>query len=40
MNPQKNTSEMRAALAELNPFFKRAALLSVFASLFVLAPSA
>jgi ATP-binding cassette subfamily C exporter for protease/lipase len=40
MNPQKNTSEMREALAELNPFFKKAALMSVFASLFVLAPSA
>jgi ATP-binding cassette subfamily C exporter for protease/lipase len=40
MNPQKNTSEMREALAELNPIFKRAALMSVFASLFVLAPSA
>lgn len=40
MNPQKNSSEMHAALAELNPFFKRAALMSVFASLFVLAPSA
>lgn len=40
MNPPKNTSEMRAVLAELNPFFRRAALMSVFASLFVLAPSA
>lgn len=39
MNPIKNTSELRSALNELNPYFQRAAWLSVVASLLVLAPS-
>lgn len=40
MNPAKNSSELRQALGELQPYFKRAAWLSVVASLLVLAPSA
>ncbi|MBK9574350.1 MAG: type I secretion system permease/ATPase [Rhodoferax sp.] len=40
MNPAKNPSELRQALGELQPYFKRAAWLSVVASLLVLAPSA
>lgn len=40
MSPAKNASELRMSLAELSPFFKRAAWLSVVASLLVLAPSA
>ena len=40
MNPAKNSSELRQALGELWPYFKRAAWLSVVASLLVLAPSA
>ena len=39
MNPSKNTSELRQALATLKPFFRRAAGLSVVASVLVLAPS-
>ena len=40
MNPAKNPSELRQALDEIRPYFKRAAWLSVVASLLVLAPSA
>ncbi|MEN9395763.1 MAG: hypothetical protein RLZ81_293 [Pseudomonadota bacterium] len=40
MNPAKNSSELRQALGELQPYFKRAAWYSVVASLLVLAPSA
>ncbi|MBK9235034.1 MAG: type I secretion system permease/ATPase [Rhodoferax sp.] len=40
MNPAKHSSELRQALGELQPYFKRAAWLSVVASLLVLAPSA
>ena len=40
MNPAKSPSELRQALGELQPYFKRAAWLSVVASLLVLAPSA
>jgi|CXWL01.1.fsa_nt_gi ATP-binding cassette subfamily C exporter for protease/lipase len=40
MNPAKNSSELRQALGELQPYFKRAAWLSVVASLLILAPSA
>jgi ATP-binding cassette subfamily C exporter for protease/lipase len=40
MSVTKNNSELRQALAGLNPYFKRAALLSVVASLLILAPSA
>lgn len=40
MNPNKPVSPLRQALAEFNPFFRRAAWLSVVASLMVLAPSA
>ena len=40
MNPVKSPSELRLSVAELTPFFKRAAWLSVVASLLVLAPSA
>ena len=39
MNPAKNSSELRQALGELEPYFKRAAWLSVVASLLILAPS-
>ena len=39
MNPNKSTSELRAALGELRPYFKRAAWLTVVASILVLAPS-
>lgn len=39
MNPNSPRSELREALAELRPFFNRAALFSVFASLLILAPS-
>jgi ATP-binding cassette subfamily C exporter for protease/lipase len=39
MNPNKPPSELRKALAELEPYFKKAALFSLFASLLVLAPS-
>lgn len=40
MKPQKNRTELQLALGELTPYFKRAAGLSVVASLLVLAPSA
>jgi ATP-binding cassette subfamily C exporter for protease/lipase len=40
MNPQNKNSELRQAVAELQPYFKRAAWFSVVASLLVLAPSA
>lgn len=40
MNPAKNSSELRQALGDLQPYFKRAAWLSVVASLLILAPSA
>lgn len=40
MSSAKNASELRMSVAELSPFFKRAAWLSVVASLLVLAPSA
>ena len=40
MNPAKNSSELRQAFGELQPYFKRAAWLSVVASLLILAPSA
>ncbi len=40
MNPVKSPSELRLSVAELTPYFKRAAWLSVVASLLVLAPSA
>ena len=39
MNPQQNTSELRQSLAELAPYFWRAAGLSLVASLLVLAPT-
>jgi ATP-binding cassette subfamily C exporter for protease/lipase len=39
MNRNKPPSELRKALAELEPYFKKAALFSLFASLLVLAPS-
>ena len=39
MNPGKSTSELRAALGKLQPYFKRAAWLGVVASVLVLAPS-
>ena len=39
MNPNKPPSELRAALADLRPYFVRAAWFSVLASLLVLAPS-
>jgi len=39
MNRNKPPSELRKALAELQPYFKKAALFSVVASLLVLAPS-
>ena len=40
MNPVKSPSELRLSVSELTPYFKRAAWLSVVASLLVLAPSA
>ena len=40
MNPAKPPSELRLCVDELNPYFKRAAWLSLVASLLVLAPSA
>jgi ATP-binding cassette subfamily C exporter for protease/lipase len=40
MNPNKNNVELRQAVAELQPYFKRAAWFSLVASLLVLAPSA
>ena len=40
MNPAKNTSELRQALGQLQPYFRSAAWLSLVASLLVLAPSA
>jgi ATP-binding cassette, subfamily C, bacterial exporter for protease/lipase len=40
MNPARNTSELRHAMADLWPYFKRAAWLSLVASLLVLAPTA
>lgn len=40
MNPAKNSSELRQALGELQPYFKRALGFSLIASLLVLAPSA
>ncbi len=39
MNPSKPQSELREAIASLRPYFKQAALFSLFASLLVLAPS-
>jgi len=39
MNPAKNTSELRQAMGELWPYFRRAAGLSLVASLLVLAPT-
>ena len=39
MNPNKPPSELRAELGNLQPYFKRAAWLSVVASILVLAPS-
>jgi ATP-binding cassette subfamily C exporter for protease/lipase len=39
MNPNKPPSELREAIAALKPYFKQAALFSLFASLLVLAPS-
>jgi ATP-binding cassette subfamily C exporter for protease/lipase len=39
MNPNKPPSELREAMAALQPYFKQAALFSLFASLLVLAPS-
>lgn len=39
MNPTKNTSELRQAMGELSPYFRRAAWLSLVASLLVLAPT-
>ena len=40
MNPNKPPSELREAINSLEPYFKQAALFSVFSSLLVLAPSA
>ena len=40
MNPARGTSELRQAMGELRPYFKRAAWLSLVASLLVLAPTA
>lgn len=40
MNPNKPASPLREALGDLSPYFRRAAWLSVIASLLVLAPSA
>ena len=40
MNPNKPPSELRQAMAALQPYFKQAAGFSLFASLLVLAPSA
>ena len=40
MNPAKNTSELRQALGQLQPYFRNAAWLSLVASLLVLVPSA
>lgn len=40
MNPNKPASPLREALGDLTPYFRRAAWLSVIASLLVLAPSA
>ncbi len=39
MNPQNSRSELRQAIDELRPFIKRAAFLSLFASLLILASS-
>ena len=39
MSSNKSPSELRAAVNELLPYFRRAALFSVFASLLILAPS-
>jgi ATP-binding cassette subfamily C exporter for protease/lipase len=39
MKPNKPASELRQAVAELNPYFKQAAWFSLFASLLILAPS-
>lgn len=39
MNPTKNTSELRQAVDQLWPYFRQAALLSLVASLLVLAPT-
>ena len=39
MNPAKNTSELRQAVDELQPYFQRAAWLSLVTSLLVLAPT-
>ncbi|WP_114971933.1 type I secretion system permease/ATPase [Rhodoferax ferrireducens] len=39
MNPSKPPSELRDALSALQPYFKRAAWFSLFASLLILAPS-
>jgi len=40
MNPNKPTSELRSALYDLSPYFRRAAWFSLVSSLLVLAPSA
>jgi ATP-binding cassette, subfamily C, bacterial exporter for protease/lipase len=40
MNPNRPVSELRQALGELSPYFRRAAWISLVASLLVLAPSA
>ncbi|MBX9935676.1 MAG: type I secretion system permease/ATPase, partial [Burkholderiaceae bacterium] len=39
MNPNKPPSELRAALADLRPYFVRAGWFSLLSSLLVLAPS-
>ena len=39
MSSNKSPSELGAAVNELLPYFRRAALFSVFASLLILAPS-
>ncbi len=39
MNPNKPASELRLAVAALNPYFRQAAWFSLFASLLLLAPS-
>lgn len=39
MNPAKNSSELRQAVSELQPYFQRAAWLSLVASLMVLTPT-
>lgn len=39
MNPAETRSELRAAILELKPFFRKAALFSIFCTLLILAPT-